>query len=286
MFLAVSDWFNYGEVEAILMVPISKPDSSGPSAEAPKSQVADSARELYRQFFDTVVVADDDQPLQTEAYRLRYQVYCVENPFEDPADKPDGLERDTYDDRSMHCLLRHRRSSVWAGTVRLVLPDRTVPSHSFAMQQHCEDPLLSDPERFPVLEMAEVSRFCISKEFRKRQNDWLYPQSNEPDEAQDERRVIPNMTLGLIEGLIDMSVRRKVAYWCAVMEPGLLRILARLGIHFQNIGPLVSYHGRRQPCFIELRSMLRRVHEDRPDVWEILTDGGRHWNRLVATQGA
>ena len=140
--------------------------------------------------------------------------------------------------------------------------------------------MISDPERFPIGQMAEVSRFCISKDFRKRQGDWLYPQSNEPEDREDERRVVPNMTLGLIEGLVQMSLDHNIRYWCAVMERPLLRLLSRLGIHFENIGPLVDYHGRRQPCFIKLDAMLMRVREERPDVWEILTDGGKHWNRL------
>lgn len=243
-------------------------------------------RDLYRQYFETLVLAEGDNDLRDEAFRLRYQVYCVENPFEDPADNPDGLERDALDDSSVHCLLRHKRSRAMAGAVRLVLPNHDDLAHSFALQEVCEDPLIADPERFPVTKMAEVSRFCISKDFRKRQGDWLYPQSVELEDRKDERRVIPNMTLGLIEGLVRMSLENGVFYWCAVMERPLLRLLSRLGIHFDNIGPLVEYHGRRQPCYIPLETLLKRVYEERPDVWDILTDGGRHWDQLECALAA
>jgi N-acyl amino acid synthase of PEP-CTERM/exosortase system len=226
------------------------------------------------------VVGESDEALREAVFRLRYQVYCVENPFEDPAENADGLEQDILDARAVHALLLHKRSGLWAGAVRLILPNEADPAHSFALQEVCSDPLISDPQQFPVLQMAEVSRFCISKEFRKRQGDWIYPQSNEPEASEDERRVIPNMTLGLIEGLVQMSIDHGVRYWCAAMERPLLRLLARLGIHFQDIGPLVEYHGRRQPCFLRIDTMLEQVREERPDVWEILTDGGRHWNRL------
>ena len=245
-----------------------------------------AARELYRQYFDTVVVGKDDEKLRDEAFRLRYQVYCVENPFEAADDNPDGLEKDPFDAHAAHCLLLHKGSRAWAGAVRLILPNRDDPDHSFALQDVCTDPMIYDRARFPVMQMGEVSRFCISKDFRKRQNDWLYPASNEPGEGQDERRVIPNMTLGLIEGLIAMSLENGIFYWCAVMERPLLRLLSRLGIHFENIGPLVEYHGKRQPCVLELRSMLQRVQQERPDVYEILTDGGRHWNRLECEPAA
>lgn len=245
-----------------------------------------AARELYRQYFDTVVVGENDAELREAVFRLRYQVYCVENPFEDPAANTDGLERDAFDDRAVHALLLHKRSRSWAGAVRLILPNEADMAHSFALQEVCSDPMLSDPKRFPVQEMAEVSRFCISKEFRKRQGDWLYPQSNEPHDTKDERRVVPNMTLGLIEGLVQMSLDNGILYWCAVMERPLLRLLSRLGIHFENIGPLVEYHGRRQPCILRIDTMLKQVQEERPDVWEILTDGGRHWNSLESLLAA
>jgi N-acyl amino acid synthase of PEP-CTERM/exosortase system len=83
-----------------------------------------------------------------------------------------------------------------------------------------------------------------------------------------------------MEGLIRMSLEREIHHLCAVMEPALLRLLARLGIHFQNIGPLVDYHGRRQPCIVELHTMLTQVRSERPEVWDILTEGGQHWERL------
>ncbi|WP_193369791.1 PEP-CTERM/exosortase system-associated acyltransferase [Pelagibius marinus] len=256
-----------------------------PPGAGPKRNVAmPPARDSYRQYFETVVVGEEDDALRDAAFRLRYQVYCIENPFEDPADNPDGRERDTYDERAVHCLLLHLPTHSWAGAVRLILPDQNAPEHSFALQQVCTDPTIFQPELFPVQEMGEISRFCISKEFRKRQGDWLYPRSNEPEQREHQRRIIPNMTLGLIEGLVQISLDHGIYYWCAVMERPLLRLLARLGIHFKDIGPLVDYHGHRQPCLIKLDTMLTQVQTERPDVWDILTDGGQHWDRLVSLQ--
>src|SRR3546814_19250582 len=88
------------------------------------------------------------------------------------------------------------------------------------------------------------------------------------------------MTLGLMEGIIRMSVDHGFFYQCAVMERPLLRLLDRLGIRFTHIGPLVEYHGRRQPCMLKLETMLQEVREERLYVWELLTEGGRHWERL------
>src|SRR3546814_9742438 len=108
----------------------------------------------------------------------------------------------------------------------------------------------------------------------------MFPASEDPETRSDERRVIPNMTLGLMEGLIRMSLDHGLFYQCAVMERPLLRLLDRLGIRFTNIGPLVEYHGRRQPCMLKLETMLQAVREERLDAGAILTEGGRHWGRL------
>src|SRR3546814_4001771 len=131
------------------------------------SDMAPALHEVYRQYFDTIAVQQEDRALRDEVFRLRYQVYCVENPFEDPAEHPDGLEHDVYDERATHCLLFHKRTESWAGTARLILPNAEDPNHSFALQEVCNDPAIYDPQRFPVMQMGEISRFCISKDFRR-----------------------------------------------------------------------------------------------------------------------
>src|SRR5947207_1152481 len=74
----------------------------------------------YREHFE--VVRASTPSLLDQAYRLRYQVYCIENPYENPDERADGREMDIYDDRSIHALLVHRRSGAVAGTVRVILP--------------------------------------------------------------------------------------------------------------------------------------------------------------------
>ncbi|MCB1753233.1 MAG: PEP-CTERM/exosortase system-associated acyltransferase, partial [Gammaproteobacteria bacterium] len=47
-------------------------------------------------------------------------------------------------------------------------------------------------------------------------------------------------------------------------------------------GPQIEYHGKRQPCYSFLDELLDRVMEERPDVWEVLTEKGSfgpHHNR-------
>lgn len=259
------------------------PSRTRPMKQDILTQDDDSERliDIYRRWFE-VVPADTDA-LREKAYRLRYQVYCVENPYEDPAGNPSGLETDEFDSHSEQSLLIHRPSGLVAGTVRIVLPLSKTPDRSFAIQRICDDPALRDPKRFPIDRIGEISRFSISKDFRKRRDDLKYPAPLSPSgKKEDERRIIPHMTLGLIEALVKMSVRYKLTHWCAVMEPQLLRLLSRLGIYFEHIGPLVQYHGLRQPCIVPLDVLLPRVQQEREDVWEILTNEGEHWDAFRA----
>src|SRR5262245_21194966 len=206
--------------------------------------------EFYWSWFSAEPAQTDE--LRDVSFQLRYRVYCIENAFESP--NPDGKECDEHDQHAVHSLLTYRPTGVPAGTVRLVLPLEDDPHNSFALQSVCHDPLLRDPLKFPVHTTAEVSRFCISKEFRRRLGDT--DEEVVEMSVDEERRILPHLSLGLIESLVRMSVEYGITHWCAVMEPTLLRLLTRLGIHFDPIGPVIEYHGRRQPCYIPLEILL------------------------------
>jgi N-acyl amino acid synthase of PEP-CTERM/exosortase system len=74
--------------------------------------------------------------------------------------------------------------------------------------------------------------------------------------------------------LLRQSVDLGIEYWAAVMEPQLLRMLALMGIRFQPIGPLVSYHGLRQPSFCHIPVMVRNLALTKPESWAIATNNG------------
>src|SRR5437016_3162055 len=63
---------------------------------------------LYENRFE--VIRADTPALLDRVYQLRYQVYCVENQFEDPVENLGGREIDADDDHAAHVLLTHRES--------------------------------------------------------------------------------------------------------------------------------------------------------------------------------
>src|SRR3974390_3348866 len=202
----------------------------------------------YDRHFDVIRAATPS--LVSEAYRLRYQVYCVENPFEDPEQQVGACESDDDDDRSIHTLLLHRRTGEIAGTSRVILPDqrRFRPLPVATLLQGSERRRF---DRFPVAHTAELSRFAVSKQFRRRRGEERYADAGLGDAAliETERRLMPFISLGLIRGLFDICLEYEITHLAAVMEPPLIRILHRLGLGFTPIGGSVMHHGLRQPCF-------------------------------------
>jgi N-acyl amino acid synthase of PEP-CTERM/exosortase system len=229
----------------------------------------------FTKWFD--IVPANTPELLRDAYALRYQVYCVENPFEDPADHPDGLETDEYDSHSVHSLLVHRERQEVAGTVRLVLPVVNGPDLELPISSVCDRKAL-EQARFPRAATAEISRFSISKAFRRRASDQATraAQFGELQQA-EQQRVIPNIAFGLFRAVVEMSHQKGITHLCAVMEPSLLRLLGRFGFHFDALGPLVDYHGRRQPCHADLDVLLTGLGLRRPDAIDLVTGRGKFW---------
>ncbi len=199
---------------------------------------------------DCLVLSADTPELRDKVYRLRYQVYCLERQYE-PGE--DGRECDEYDSKARHILLIHRSTGESIGTVRVVVPQRrgdlgTLPMARVAGMQ----PL----QWLPPATTGEVSRFAISKRRRMSCNAGAM------------------VRLGLMKGLFRVSVEMGLTHWCAIMEPTLKRLLSFNGIHFQSIGPLVDFHGFRQPVYCSIDETFDHVRVTQPDLWYWATDGG------------
>ena len=239
--------------------------------------MVDDLKALYQTYFDVRCDVGSEEHLLVEALRLRYQVYCVEHAYEDLSAFPDGMERDRYDARALHSLLLHRDSQQVAGTVRLILPDQRAPLGSLPIDTLCTDACLRDQTLLPRHGLAEVSRLAVSKLFRRRVEDVLTPTGVGPfwsDHRQAEQRRVAHLSLGLVQAMVFNSRRHGITHWVAEMEPALLRMYAKLGVHWIKLGPVVNFHGRRQPCYTRLNEMLERTRQERPDVWGLITSAG------------
>jgi len=248
------------------------------SFEKATSPLPNSPPPLVR--FDTYfrAVSADTRELIEKAFALRYQVYCLERQFEDPSRQENGLETDRFDRHSVHSLVIHRPQDAPIGTARLILPQAR--PNSLPIQELLKKSGLSACHYFPNHAVAEVSRFAISKEIRRRKEG----SSVRTDSKRERHGNLP--CLGLFQILLRQSLELGVEYWAAVMEPKLLRMLTALGVRFQPIGPLVSYHGLRQPSFCHLPIMVRKMALTNPESWSIITNDGELMPDTGANMGA
>ena len=220
------------------------------------------------------VVRATTPELLRKAYRLRYQVYCVENPFEDPGQQIDQSEIDQYDEYSVHTLLVHRRTGEVVGTSRVILP------HKGEFGPLPMATLLHGTDRrrfaeFPAAQTAEISRFAVSKHFRRRFGEGRYADVGFAENASvpeiSERRLMPFITLGLLGGVLSICLENEITHLAAVMEPPLIRILRRLGLDFMPIGGLVEHHGLRQPCIARLADLIQHGRDSESLVWQYVS---------------
>lgn len=231
-----------------------------------------SILDAFNQYFE--MIPADSEELKQEVYKLRYQVYCLERGFLDPEE--DGVEFDDYDHNSSHYLIRHRETNCYMATTRLVLPDKQNLQRFFPIEEHSHIENKALLETMPRTNLAELSRFCVSKTFRRRKNEQDLIVTNDTDESRslDERKSSAHLTLALFACAVRMSAEHNIDYWYAIMEPTAKRISSALGIHFIEVGPLVDYHGMRVPCIIKVDDLLSSAAEKNSDYLQMLTNKG------------
>ena len=240
--------------------------------------VGESLLVQHDRYFSTVLA--DSPALLQAAHALRFQVYCLELKFENADEHPGGLEMDTYDAHSVSGVLFHRPTGGAIGSARLILPE-AVGEDSLPIMKLLRLSSLELSDYVDLSQCIEVSRFAISKEFRRRRSD----EGDAPMLTRSDAYRETNLAfLSLLQFVLRESVKRKMFFWTAVMEPKFLRLLARMGICYTSVGPLVMHHGIRQPCYCYLPDMLEYARRTQPQCWEVLTDGGALHEELLANK--
>lgn len=200
----------------------------------------------------TPTIASSEE-LKNEVYRIRHNVYCEELAFE-PV-REDGLELDEFDAFSMHCLIQHVSSQNYAGTVRIVRP--TEEHQKLPIEKYCLNSITHEelnPANFAREDICEVSRLAVPKAFRRRQMDDHDGAAvgiiNQQSYSETELRCFPFIAVGLYFAAAGMALEQGIKHAYVMMEPRLARSMGFVGIKFQQIGPVVDYHGKRAPYYI------------------------------------
>lgn len=181
---------------------------------------------------------DGDPKLLEQSYRLRYQVYCLERQFLDPARYPDRREIDEFEEDSIHVGAVDGAGDV-AGTARLIKPNE----RGFPMFRHCaffpEVQTLHEPDVLPL----EVSRVAISRDYARR------------------HRTEPFLTL--MKAVVQAAQSIGATHLIGATDRALHRWLVHYGFPYRVCGPAVDYYGTVSPCVMSLRELDTVVRSGR-----------------------
>lgn len=214
----------------------------------------------FSSYLEPVVATNEE--LREQVYRIRHNVYCEELSFE-PV-KENGMEMDDFDSYSRHCLIRHMGTDRYAGTVRVVRPKQ--PGELLPIEKYCLSSITNqelNPSNFRREDICEISRLAVPKEFRRREMDKFDGAAtgaiNQKTYSETELRCFPFIAIGLYFSAAALALHNGIKHAYVMMEPRLARSMSFVGIKFDQIGPVVDYHGKRAPYYINQKLLYKSL---------------------------
>lgn len=227
------------------------------------SLASDEAEAISKHFstYLTPCIAYSEQ-LKQQVYALRHQVYCEELHFEET--NAQQMEQDEFDQRSLHCFIRHLNSGALAGTLRVITTGHN--DEPLPLEKYCSHAITNEnikPRHFLSHQICEISRLAVPAAFRKRQVDQFAGGAtgaiNEQTFSTEELRFFPYIAISLYLSAIAICYKSRLYHVFVMMEPRLARSLGFVGIYFTPIGPTVEYHGKRAAYYVDVRQIRKTL---------------------------
>jgi len=221
--------------------------------------------EDFERYFKIELVSTKEQA--QAAYGVRYRVYCEEFEYEATDVFPDKLEKDEFDEQSLHCLIIHKERDLVAGCVRLVPIELSQENGLLPFEKFCQKSLdteLIDSFHLKRSTECEISRLAVDGAFRRRPGEAAtrFGGIESIDCTKQEQRTFSLIAVSAFlaaTALTDLTHKTNVF---AMMEPFLPRLLKRSGICFERVGSDMDYHGIRAPYFIKTQSAVDNMRPD------------------------
>ena len=190
---------------------------------------------MSKNCYEYEVVLANTQESKEIHYKLRYQIYCLEKGFLEVENPEEEMEKDYYDERSIHFLVKS--GDRWIGTFRLVIDDfGALPYYKVSGP---------DSRQFSQGKQkgAEFSRLGILRPFQKLRND------QSPDESPNKESEI---MLKLLHAARDYCRENCIDHIIFLCRRSITRVLKQFELRAQQIGPTILHHGPRIPFAISL----------------------------------
>ena len=186
-------------------------------------------------------------------YQIRYQVYCLEEGFEDHRNFNNGEEKDGWDDEhSVHFLVRSKTTREWVAAMRLVSPTH----NGLPLENVCTIDATAAPENLGK-SAVEVSRLCILNHYRHtrpRARDASQPDSQmgatPGDSPVKKLKYRSEIVMGLMRAAAAYCLDHKISYWYFLSTPAFARMMNILSFQLIELGPACNHRGKRKPYLI------------------------------------
>lgn len=228
----------------------------------------------FAQFFQ--IRFANTKELRQEAFKIRYGVYSAELGWEPANDRE--METDECDNYAFHCLLEHKRTGVFAGCVRLVIPPADQQNQKLPFEAHCLDSArkeVIDSSEMPRGAFGEISRLAVLSTFRRREKEKNKPfvlgeVNPETVYTEEERRNFPNIAMGLYLAAVALAEICNHNGMFVMMEPRLNRRLTRFGLPFVQCGDEMDYHGIRAMFYLERAGFNSNLNPEILELYNII----------------
>ncbi|RDV29430.1 PEP-CTERM/exosortase system-associated acyltransferase [Alteromonas aestuariivivens] len=214
----------------------------------------------FSRYLQPLIASNED--LKSQVFQIRHNVYCNELGFE-PI-RENGEETDEFDRYAKYCLIEHLNTQQYAGTVRIVTPQKS--DDKLPIEKYCLDSITNaslNPTNFARQDICEVSRLAVPNVFRRRQMDRFAGAAtgaiNYSTYSETELRCFPFIAVGLYFSAAALAMHENIKHAYVMMEPRLARSMGFVGIRFEQIGPVVDYHGKRAPYYINQKLLYKSL---------------------------
>jgi len=220
---------------------------------------SDLAQAIAPDFADRyqVLIANTEVE-RRQAFRVRHQVFCEQLGYD--MDNVDGCESDEHDINSLHVVVRDRYTDAGVACFRLVLPQPNarvwLPFDLYGVPH--VDRSLFDWNKINHLRSMEVSRLALNSKLLDNEHASVGIST-------------PYLAAAMFYAVTAVTLHMGIEYLFMVIEPRLARLIARFGMHLDQISPKFEYYGQRA-TFTTNAPRLRQELTQLPSAWRKFYD--------------
>ena len=196
--------------------------------------------------------------LKNAVYHIRHQVFSQQQNSD--RQNTEQLEYDHYDEYAQHIIIEHKRTGIYAGCARLILPEVSVYSSNFPFCQFGHDerqqdkPSLTDEDKIGNRLNGEISKVVILPQFRRASIDTPMTSIHGLSVAQvfsiEERHSFAHINLALIVSSLALAKLNHLHGLFLFTDQRMNQHLNRIGLKLTSVSENLNYYGGKSLYFL------------------------------------